>query len=306
MTSGGIVGRTLLVSALTGAGLPSCSGSGPQLPSPDPGSEGEPGPSLESFAIPGHGHSLIARLLVPAGPGPHPLVILLHGFPGNESNFDLAHVLRRRGWAAAVFHYRGSWGSAGRFAFSNVLEDVHSAVDHLRRPRVAATFRIDPSEVYLVGHSMGGFAALHVAAERDDVAGAASLAGFNFGASAEAVGSTPGLRAAMVEAFEDALLPLNAPSGETLVQEYLDRGADWDLRTRAGDLCSVPLLLVGATADEVAPVELHHDPLVRALAATGHPAVQALTLADGHGFSRHRLALAEMLSAWLAGLGGRK
>jgi hypothetical protein len=34
----------------------------------------------------------------------------LHGFPGNERNFDVAQALRRAGYAALVFHYRGSWG----------------------------------------------------------------------------------------------------------------------------------------------------------------------------------------------------
>lgn len=294
-----LTGRTLIMLALVHFGLHAGSGAALQTPAPDPGSHGEPGPALSSFAIPSHGDSLITRVLTPAGPGPHPLVILLHGFPGNENNFDLAHALRRRRWASAIFHYRGSWGSPGRFTFSNVLEDVDVAVDHLREPEVAGTLRVDPSRVYVVGHSMGGFAAIYTAAGRSDVAGAASLAGFNFGASAEAIRERPELRAPLVEAFAEALLPLNAPSAEELVDEYLARGDRWDLRERALELEAVPVLLVAGADDAVAPEGLHHHPLVEALKAAGHPRLRSLVLDDDHGFSRHRLALVEILHAWL-------
>jgi len=47
------------------------------------------------------------------GAGPHPTVVLLHGFPGNEKNLVLAQALRRAGWNVVFFHYRGSWGSGG-------------------------------------------------------------------------------------------------------------------------------------------------------------------------------------------------
>ncbi|MFD3266336.1 hypothetical protein [Phenylobacterium ferrooxidans] len=32
---------------------------------------------------------------------------------GNEKNLDLAQAVRRAGWNAAAFNYRGSWGSPG-------------------------------------------------------------------------------------------------------------------------------------------------------------------------------------------------
>jgi len=34
------------------------------------------------------------------GAGPHPTVVLLHGFPGNEQNLDLAQAIRRADWLA--------------------------------------------------------------------------------------------------------------------------------------------------------------------------------------------------------------
>jgi hypothetical protein len=57
------------------------------------------------------------------GVGPHPTALVLHGFPGNERNLDLAQAIRRAGWNAVFFHYRGAWGSEGSFGFVHVLED---------------------------------------------------------------------------------------------------------------------------------------------------------------------------------------
>ena len=101
-----------------------------------------------------------AILYEAAGAGPHPTAILLHGFPGNERNLDLAQSLRRAGWNAVFFHYRGTWGSRGDFSFANVLEDAAAVLAQVREPAFARAHRIDPDRIALIGHSMGGFAAL--------------------------------------------------------------------------------------------------------------------------------------------------
>jgi pimeloyl-ACP methyl ester carboxylesterase len=45
---------------------------------------------------------------VASGTGPRPAVVLLHGFPGNERNLDLAQDMRRAGWDVLYLNYRGS------------------------------------------------------------------------------------------------------------------------------------------------------------------------------------------------------
>ncbi|MGW0203473.1 alpha/beta hydrolase family protein, partial [Nonomuraea sp. NPDC003201] len=118
------------------------------------------------------GHRLLGVLHLPAGPGPHPIVVLLHGFPGNERNFDLAQALRRAGYAALVFHYRGSWGVGGTWSWHHVLEDAARVVESVRLDP-----RLDPARLAVVGHSMGGFAALMTAAADPAVRAVASVAG---------------------------------------------------------------------------------------------------------------------------------
>src|SRR4051812_41056545 len=62
------------------------------------------------------GNAMLAGFIYKAnGAGKHPTLLLLHGFPGNERNLDLAQVVRARGWNAIYFDYRGSWGSQGSF-----------------------------------------------------------------------------------------------------------------------------------------------------------------------------------------------
>ena len=51
---------------------------------------------------------LAGMMLGANGQGPHPTIVLLHGFPGNEKNLDLAQSLRRAGYNVLFFHYRGA------------------------------------------------------------------------------------------------------------------------------------------------------------------------------------------------------
>ena len=97
---------------------------------------------------------------LPAGPGPHPVVMLLHGNPGNERNLDVAQALRRAGYAVLYFNYRGSWGSGGTFSRTHAIEDVHAALRFVRSPLAAERYRVDSARVAVVGHSMGGWLAL--------------------------------------------------------------------------------------------------------------------------------------------------
>src|ERR671911_674101 len=96
--------------------------------------ETDPTASTPAVTFDSAGAALPGVMHLPAGPGPHPAVVLLHGFPGNERNFDLAQDLRRAGYAALIFHYRGSWGAAGDWSWRNALADAARAADAIREP----------------------------------------------------------------------------------------------------------------------------------------------------------------------------
>jgi predicted alpha/beta-fold hydrolase len=87
--------------------------------------------------IPSHGVLINGLIYQPSGPGPHPTLIICHGLPGNEKNLDLAQAVRRAGWNAVSFNYRGSWGSPGVFRFTQTLGDAQAVLAFLREPITA-------------------------------------------------------------------------------------------------------------------------------------------------------------------------
>ena len=105
------------------------------------------------------GHRLVGTLYLARGEEPKPTALLLHGCPGLEKNVDLAATLRDRGWNALVFHYRGCWGSAGRYDLRTIPRDVTAAVGYL-----AGCPQVDAGRIAAVGHSLGGWAAIVTAA----------------------------------------------------------------------------------------------------------------------------------------------
>src|SRR6476661_8047075 len=144
-------------------------------------------PRTEELAFQSQGVRLNGFLYLAQGKGPHSTVILLHGFPGNERNLDLAQALRRSGMNVLYFSYRGAWGSGGVFSFAHTLEDVASAIRYLRSDSSVRAFRVDPKRVMLVGHSMGGWLALMGAAADSTVTCAAALDFWNVGADGRAM-----------------------------------------------------------------------------------------------------------------------
>ncbi|RVX38647.1 alpha/beta hydrolase family protein [Nonomuraea polychroma] len=246
------------------------------------------------------GASLPGVLHVPAGKGPHPVVVLLHGFPGNERNFDLAQVLRRAGYASLVFHYRGSWGAGGSWSWSHVLQDTAAVVAGLRDEDLAAAHRLDPRRVMLIGHSLGGFAALMTAAAQPSVAAVASVAGFDFGTVAALCRADPSLRKGYVEAFAGELGPLRGTSGEALVAEVEAAGDSWRLAGLAPLLADRPVLLIGTSLDTVTPHEVHHEPLVAAYQAQPIKRLEHHVFATDHALSDHRVTLARTILSFLS------
>src|SRR5579862_591761 len=117
----------------------------------DPAHDAKYPASLVVLHIPSHGLSFNGVAYVPEGAGPHPVLVLCHGLPGNEKNLDLAQAVRRAGWVAVTFNYRGSWGSPGRFSFRGNLDDAAAVLAYLREPRNGQELRADPRRMVILG-----------------------------------------------------------------------------------------------------------------------------------------------------------
>lgn len=255
-------------------------------------------PRAEELALRSKGSRLNGFLYLAGGKGPHPTVILLHGFPGNERNGDLAQALRRAGINAFIFSYRGAWGSGGTFSLGNSLEDVASVIDFIRSDSSVRAFGIDPRRISLVGHSMGGWLALMgQAAAGSSVACAAALDFWNVGADGERMRTSAAPDTSLVAYMKwvtDPGGPLRAENGsQGLMVEMQEHADEWNPESKAAMLAARPLLILSSTN-----VDAHND-LVRALDAAHAQQVTALLWKTDHGFSDRRIKLARTIVDWL-------
>lgn len=261
-----------------------------------------PGPSLESAAIPSGAVALNAVFYLPGGEAPAPVVLLLHGLPGEERNQDLAQVLRRAGYAVLLPHYRGAWGSPGSFSFRHCLADIDAMLRWLDAPAVQARFRLDAQPRALVGHSMGGYLALRAGAGHPRVSTLVSMAGPDFGIMAEVLAADDAAAQATAERFEGWVAgPLAGTSGAALVAELTEDPRFFSLAARAGLFVGQRVTLVAGSEDAyVSPARL--EKLQGAL-VTAHSPAKLETLPGDHAFSSVRLALARVVLAALGEAG---
>ena len=261
----------------------------------------DPGFPPESMAvvINSGGNNLYGVLYTAAGMGPHPSMILLHGFPGTERNLDMAHAFRRAGWNTLVFHYRGSWGSEGCFSFQNVLDDVKAAIEFVKSEETARKYRIDRDNTVLVGHSMGGFAALLTAAEYSDIKACAAIAPFDFGAIGEnSEGDDKALRF-LQGMFKECIVPLKGTAVEELINEATVNGDKWSFINNAEKLAGHKLLLIAAKRDNLSIPELHYYPLVNKMLKYNTENFEYKMIDSDHSFQDKRILLTEIIEDWL-------
>jgi len=252
-------------------------------------------PALNELNFQSHGKRLNGLMYVADGPAPHPTVLLLHGFPGNEKNLDLAQDLRANGFNVMFFHYRGAWGSEGTFSFTHVIEDVAAATDFLRAN--AETYRTNPDKLMLIGHSMGGFAALAAGAKDETIACTAGLAPANFGVVANVLAADPDRKAGFI-AYGDSLQMLAGTDGATLVSELIDNREAFDALSYAPSFATRSVLIVGADKDEAVPLDAIVRPLIETY--TSEPGVDTtgVVLSGDHSFSWSRDALIDTVLGW--------
>jgi pimeloyl-ACP methyl ester carboxylesterase len=260
-------------------------------------------PGYQEILLPSAGTRLNGFLYRAQGAGPHPTIILLHGFPGHERNLDLAQAFRRAGYDVLVFDYRGSWGSGGSFSFANAREDVVSAIDFMSDAGNARKYRIDPGRLILIGHSFGGWLTL-AAMDTARVACAVALAPWNIGRWGAMIRDGKVKREDAVantrSVTDPEAGPMRGTTAEALVDEEVAHAADWDFAALAPSLRHEPILVIATSQDE-RDDDMRRAPLDSALAPPHGTTLTSIGVDDDHGFSAHRIWLARTVVRWLAG-----
>jgi acetyl esterase/lipase len=238
--------------------------------------------------IPSHGVLINGLLYRPSGAGPHPTL------PGNEKNLDLAQAVRRAGWNAVTFNYRGSWGSPGVFRFAQNLEDADAVLAYLRDPSNAAKLEIDTKRIAIAGHSMGGWVTAQTAAHDRGLIGAILISAADMGHMGQGGGS----REHLVGLMADDMESLNGVTAESMADEVIANAKAFSLNNTVDGLAQLPLLVLSAD-DGLAPGT---DALVKAIVARGGQKVTSIHVATDHSWSDRRIYLESTIINWLAEL----
>jgi uncharacterized protein len=105
---------------------------------------------------------------IPAASAKSDVLLYLHGNSGNIST-NLGHAKRfhQLGFSLLLVDYRGFGRSRGQFpSESEMYRDAQAAWDYLVRQR-----EIQPREIFIYGHSLGGAIAIDLAVRRPQTAG---------------------------------------------------------------------------------------------------------------------------------------
>ena len=268
----------------------------PAVVTTDPSPTKEFPPTMDSPDIVSHGSRLNAIIYLAAGSGPHGTVLLMHGFPGNEQNLDLAYTIRRAGWNVLFPHYRGSWGSAGTFSFSNAIEDTQAAIAFARDPENVKKYRIDTKKIVLVGHSMGGLLVAYTGAHDPEIAGVAMISAWNLGAF---ISRHPDEK--RLNTFHTASPRLGGSTPEGLIAEARQNAAKWNYVDYAANLKTRPVLEIESHDGN----EADNNALAEALRKAGNTQVTEAYMETDHVYSDKRIALQAAIVNWLAQFANR-
>ncbi|WP_439533009.1 alpha/beta hydrolase family protein [Polymorphobacter sp.] len=289
--------RALLTSLALLLAVPAWAQGGPAALYADPAPDATHPAGRSDLAIPSHGQTLIGSILLPSGAGPHPLLLLAHGFPGHELNLDLGQAARRQGWAVATFHYRGSWGSPGAFSFGHTVEDGQAVLDWLLAPAQVARFRLDPARVVVGGHSMGGFVAAQTTAARPQVKGLILMDAWNPGIAGREASAE-----VLTQRYAYAMPPLAGTSPQALAAENTANAKAFDLATHAAALATRPVLIMSSLKVFAAD----NNALAATMRQAGAASVTVHDWPTDHSFSDHRIKLTATTLEWLKAFEGAR
>lgn len=250
------------------------------------------------------GERVNAMLYLPAGAGPHPAVILLHGLPGNEENLDLARAMQRAGWAVVTFHYRGSWGSGGTFTLAGGCDDVDALLQDISSPLGLRKWHVDPHRIVVIGHSYGGLVASCAAQRHRELAAIGLLAPWDISYDARKLSklSESEARTQAPLIFDDVDGRLTGADAQSLMQAIRVGGRSLSVAAAAPALSGRPVLLATATRDD--PDDQAGE--LRAALAMDPAAQLTYRLFDtDHAFDDQRIALETYVLDWLATLPAR-
>ena len=241
------------------------------------------------------------------GQGNFPTVLLLHGFPGNESDvLGIGVRLAQSKINALTFNYSGTYKSEGKISWDNMQSDIHAALKFLKQTTNINLYNIDTSKIYLGGWCSGGGMALTYAAYHPDIKVVFSIAPSDQTEFMKLYLSNPDIKKNTDKSFGDITYPkghLRFDQGATPM-EVAETGINqinpiYDLKKCAPLLATKDILLIGGWDDRQTTMEVFILPLYRALQSAGSKSIRLMAFQDDHYFQKSRSELANEVINWI-------
>ena len=116
-------------------------------------------------------NEIVAEFLPPSRPRKkHKIIILCDGMPSIPRKQPLSEFLASKGYWVIYPRYRGAWESGGEFLAKPPHEDILDVLDELPKEleeiAFGQRFRLAPHQVFVIGGSFGGAAAILLSLDR--------------------------------------------------------------------------------------------------------------------------------------------
>jgi predicted esterase len=248
------------------------------------------------------------------GTGFLPTVLLLQGFPGNETDvLGVGKILSESGINTMTFNYSGTFKSQGRTSLENSLLDIKAAFEFLKNSENIKKFKIDTTSIILGGYSYGGGMALTYSIKHPEIKNVFSIAGVDWGEyyleyirNPEFKKATDGSMAKMAGMTEQIRFEKGAMPDEITQGGIVHLDSAFFLQKSSQTLAPKDILIIGGWDDPMATIDKIILPLYRALKKNKAQNVQINAFQDGHSFSKTRAELAMVIIKWIKTVPERK
>jgi len=261
----------------------------------------------EDITINRNGIMLKGKFFVSNEAGYLSTVVLLHGFPGGESDvLGIGEKLAQSGINALTFNYSGTYQSEGKCSWDNMQSDIAAAFKFIHQPENIIKFKIDTNKIILGGWCTGGGMALTYAAYHPEVTVVFSIAPSDQTEFMKIYTGNPEIKKMMDKSLADITAPnghVRFDTGSSL-QEIAEAGIDkinliYDLKKCAPLLASKDIILIGGWDDKQTTMETFILPLYRSLQKEKAKNLRLIAFQDDHYFNNSKSILAKTVIDWL-------
>lgn len=231
--------------------------------------------------------SIAGYAMLAAGDHPKETIILVPGYPGNDTNFDLAIDMRAEGFNVIIFNHRGAWGSQGLYSYSNCLEDIDYLIEYLSQQEVSETLHIDTGKFTLVGRSFGGGIALIQGSQNDQIKRIVALTSVNYGDLMKNYSSLDELGGFKNYMLKQVMMNHNI---DLFLQELLDNQEAYDIGHYNAQLSQKDILIIEDSDKNMEWIETLNN-------------ATTVVLDSDHNFIDKREELSQIIIKWLTSEG---